>query len=160
MFLEGRHVQKNKRWCEKIPWCFHQVFIDFLWKIDTKSWTKTSETLICTKNVKNNTFGTHFLAKSQFLMDFRGPSGSLGSSKRDGGVWQKPLPGAIWCHFVASNALRSLLDPFWLSSGTILTQFWRTKNCLLAVLVPWVSVVRRNARSALNSPYPAGVLAC
>ena len=127
MFREGRHVQKNKRWCEKIPWCFHQVFIDFLWKIDTKSWTKTSETLICTKNVKNNTFGTHFLAKSQFLMDFRGPSGSPGSSKRDGGVWQKPLPGAIWCHFV----LRMHYVRCWIHFGclrAILTQFWCTKK--------------------------------
>ena len=150
MFREGRHVQKKQAMVWTYTLMCSSRFHWFSAKNRYKILKKTSKTLICTKNVKNNTPGTHFLAKSWFLMDFWGPSGSPGSSKRDGGVWQKPLPGAIWCHFVASNALRSLLDPFWLSSDTILTQFWCTKYCLLAVLVPCVSVVRRNARSALN----------
>ena len=111
---------------------------------------KTGKTLICTKNVKNNTSGTHFLAKSRFLMDFRSPSGSPESSKRDEGHWQNPFPRETCGCFVASNAFLSLLAPFWLSSGTSLTPFGHTKNCLLAVLVPSVSSVRRNARSALN----------
>ena len=85
---------------------------------------KRVERLFAQKSTKKSRLELDFLAKSQFLTDFRSPSGSPERSKRDEQHWQKLLPGAIWCNFVALQALLSLLAPFRLPSGTILIQFW------------------------------------
>ena len=85
---------------------------------------KRVERLFAQKSTKKTRLELDFLAKSQFLTDFRSPSGSPERSKRDEQHWQKLLPGTIWCLFVASKAVRSLLAPFRLPSGTILIQFW------------------------------------
>ena len=89
-------------------------------KIDAKS----CRTIIRTKINKKTRLEPDFWAKNQFLTHFGNPSGSPERSKRDELHWEKLLPRAIWCNFVALQAFLSLLAPFRLPSGTILIQFW------------------------------------
>ena len=132
MFREGQNVwkasdvgQKKHYFCSLV---FPSFFVKNRCKIDAKAW----RTIICTKIYKRTRLEPDFLAKSQFLTDFGNPSGSPERSKRDEQHWQKLLPGAIWCNFVALQALLSLLAPFRLPSGTILTQFWLPSACFQA----------------------------
>ena len=148
----GSQCSTNKRWWSKKAMIF-PIFCPWIFvKNRCKTVAKACRTIICTKIYKKTRLESDFSAKSQFLTDFGNPSGSPERSKRDEHHWEKLLPGRIWCNFVALQAWLSLPAPFRLPSGTILTQRWHTQNCLPAVLVPWVSVVRRNARSALNPP--------
>ena len=144
----GSRCSKNKRcWPKKaltfafrFPW----IFVKNRYKIVKKR----VERLFAQKSIKKTRLELDFLANSQFLTDFRSPSGSPERSKRDEQHWQKLLPGAIWCNFVALQALLSLLAPFQFPScttfNTILTPFcllsgiifiplWHKRDCLPAV---------------------------
>ena len=124
MFREGHNVQKTSDADQKRHWFLHSAFLEFSWKIDAKSLQKRAERLPAQKSFKETRLEPDFSAKSQFLTHFGNPSGSPERPKRDELHWQKLLPGAIWCNFVALQASLSLLAPFQLPSGTILIQFW------------------------------------
>ena len=124
MFREGHNVRKTSDGDQKRQWFFQIFFLEFLWKINAKSLQKRAERLPAQKSFKKTRLEPDFSAKSQFLTHFGNPSGSPERSKRDEQHLQKLLPGAIWCNFVALQALLSLLAPFRLPSGTILIQFW------------------------------------
>ena len=98
------------------PW----FFVKNRCKIDAKS----CRTIIRTKIYKKTRLEPDFWSENPFLTDFGNPSGSPERPKRDELHWEKLLPGAIWCNFVALQASLSLLAPFQLPSGTILIQFW------------------------------------
>ena len=117
-------TKKTLIFSTNFPW----FFVKNRCKIDAKS----CRTIIRSKINKKTRLEPDFSAKSQFLTDFGNPSGSPERSKRDEHHWQKLLPGAIWCNFVALQALLSLLAPFRLPSGTILTQFWLHSACFQA----------------------------
>ena len=128
----GSQCSKNKRCWPKNALIFSLIFPWFFVKNRCKIVKKRVERLSALKSTKKTRFEPDLLAKSQFLTDFGSPSGSPGRSKRDEAHLQKLLPGAIWCRFVASKALLSLLAPFRLPSGTILTQFWLHFACFQA----------------------------
>ena len=124
MFREGHNVRKTSDAGQKRHCFFFVIFPSFFVKNRCKIDAKACRTIICTKIYKKKRLEPDFLAKSQFLTDFGNPSGSPERSKRDELHWQKLLPRAIWCNFVALQAFLSLLAPFRLPSGTILIQFW------------------------------------
>ena len=129
MFREGHNVRKTSDAGQKRHCFFYYFFLHFSWKIDAKSMQKRAERLSAQKSTKKTRLEPDFWSKNLFLTDFGNPSGSPERSKRDELHWEKLLPGAIWCNFVALQALLSLLTPFRLPSGTILTQFWLHSAC-------------------------------
>ena len=81
MFREGRHVEKNKRRCEKTHRFFHWFFIDFSRKIDGKSCKKRENKLCAQKSTKNHVWIGIFQKKtifSEFLGSPRVPRGVSG----------------------------------------------------------------------------------
>ena len=83
MFRQGRHVEKNKRRCEKTHRFFHWFFIDFSRKIDGKSCKKRGNQLCAQKSTKKHVRNAVFLAKNRFLANFWAPPGSPGPSRDD-----------------------------------------------------------------------------
>ena len=77
MFREGRHVQENKRRCEKLYLIFPYLFlVFFLLKIEA------SEKVLCAqKSTTNPRLERVFPPTSRFLVDPWGPSGSPGASR-------------------------------------------------------------------------------
>ena len=72
MFREGRHVEKNKRRCEKTHRFFHWFFIDFSRKIDGKSCKKRGNQLCAQKSTKQHVRNAVFLAKKSIFSEFLG----------------------------------------------------------------------------------------
>ena len=83
MFREGRHVEKNKRRCEKntsfFSLIFHRFFENNRRKIMQKAWKPA----LCTKIDEKARSERRFLAKNRLLAIFWAPPGSPGAARDD-----------------------------------------------------------------------------
>ena len=83
MFREGRHVEKNKRRCEKNTSFFSFIFHRFFEKNRRKIMQKAWKPALCTKIDEKARSERRFFSKKSIFSEFLAPPGSPGPSRDD-----------------------------------------------------------------------------
>ena len=145
---------------------FHQ-------KMSQNGMKKTSQTKRAIEITKKTSPGSLWRSTAQFLVDFGSPRASQNGPKLTRDIDKncfRSLLGSLWDHFGRrithflhfgsilasfSDPLGSILGPFW-NKFSINSASKTAKQKDSKQAKQQVTLVRRNARSALNPPHPCG----